>query len=338
MKFIVFFFTLSLSLSLYANSIERMEAALKSRPAHTQLREQLGKAYFEKKEYDKVIETLAPYANEIDVESLVVLANAYSEKGEHLNETRALLTFEQRQPDRFRPHYLLGLAYLKNNQEEEAQASFERSVALNASHRPSYDALIDIYIKRNLFHEARPLLVDMVRKFGEQPSFLNTQCRLYAEGGFLKEAIETCRKAISEDVDHAQNHVFLAQAYMDQDNRSAAENIFRTAARRFTNSEFVQWRAGEFYFNEKNFPTAARYLTEAVKADPESGRSRLGLALALFSSNEYEKALPHFIKACSLDRTKVAFEEFRTSASKIRNANVGPVSAQYDRGVATCFE
>ena len=337
MKALLFLLPLFFVVSAHGRSLQQMEAALKARPNHTELRERLGRAYFERKDYDKVIETLAPYSNEIHVESLVVLANAYSERGEHLNEIRALLTFEQRQPDRFRPHYLLGLAYMKNNQEDEAQASFERSVALNSSHRPSHDALIEIYIKRNLFHEARPLLVDMVNRFGEEPQLLNNQCRLYAEGGFLREAIDTCRKAISKDVDHAPNHVFLAQAYLDQDNRSAAENIFRTAARRFTNSEFVQWRAGEFSFNEKNYPTAVRYLTEAVKADPNSARARLGLALSLFSSNEYEKALPHFEKACSLDRSKIAYEEFRTSAARIRNAGVGPVSAQYDRTLATCF-
>ena len=316
---------------------QALEAALKKRPQDMALRKKLAQAYFDLNQHKKVIETLAPYSNETDSDGLVLISESYSQMNDHLNSIRILQVYEQKNPDRFRPYYLLGQAFRKNKQNDEAIQNFRKAISLAPQHRPSYEGILEISIENKDQYESRTILSQMIRQFGPKPEFLNTQCKLMSVGGFLAEAEKSCREAISKNKNFPDNHIYLAESLLNQDRKQAAENVYRNAARQFSKSEFVQFAAGEFYFNQKNFPTAVRYLSSAVKIKSDSARSQLGLALSLFETNQHKEALVHFEKACQLDKTKESYNAIREAAAKLHKLNRFEISSEYDKKIGLCF-
>lgn len=343
MTFLIFVSVLLTSHSSFAQktgdqpNLVELENRLKKNPNQTKIRETLAKAYLQKKNYDKVIELLAAYSNEVSVPSVIRLADAYEAKKDYVNQIRILGIYMQREPDAYRPYHLLGKAYRKNNQIDEAVMHLRKAIELSPKHRLSHEELLDIMLEKGDMFEARSVLAQMIRQFGKDPLLLNMQCRLYAEGGFLAEAEQSCKEALAKSKNNPENHMYLAQALMDQGRKAAAENVFKTAAKQFPNSELVQFHTGEFYFNEKNYAPAARYLEQGVKAKPDSARSLLGLALSLFEMNEWAKALPYFEKACKLDKTRAALSEFRSAVQKIRSSNKEHrLAEEYDKKIGLC--
>src|SRR5690606_22590941 len=127
------------------------------------VREDLAKNASKQKEYQKVVELLAPYSNEISDDGLILLSDSYGELKDHLNQIRALKIYETRRPDRFRPRYLLGLAYTANKQLDEAVQSLRKSIEFAPKHRPSYEAILQILLDKKDYYEARTLLAQMVK-------------------------------------------------------------------------------------------------------------------------------------------------------------------------------
>lgn len=301
-----------------AGSPEAAEAELKKNPRNLPLRQKLGEYYFDKKDFKKAIDILAPYSNEISAESLRILAEAYEQQSDRLNQIRTLEMYKGKQPEMFRPHYLLGVAYFKNKQLDESVANLRQAIRYAPKHRPSYEALLAVFEETKQSYESRVLVADMIRVFGKRKEFLTLQCKLHMEDGFLAEAHKLCKEAVASDPREPDNHVHLAQTFVYLNNKKGAEKVFITASRQFPDSEYVQWATGEYYYQEKNFPIATRYLKAAVKADPKKARSQLALALALFEGKDYEEALPHYTAACELDDKKIAEDALRTAAAKLR--------------------
>lgn len=322
-----------------AATLASLEERLEKDPSQTKVRETLAKAYLKKRNYAKVIELLAPYSNEVSVPSIIRLADAYEARQDYVNQIRTLELYQQREPDAYRPYHLLGVAYKNNKQIDQAVNNLRRAIELAPKHRPSYDVLLEIMIEKNNQYEARTVLAQMLRQFGPRPEILNMQCKLYSQGGFLAEAEQSCKAAIAKSKKVPENHVYLAQALLDQGRKTAAENVLIQAARHFPESEYVQFIAGEFYYNEKNYAPAVRYLKQGVAANPEAARSHLGLALSLFELKKHAEALPHFEKACKLDKTRQAYTDFRSALSRLRQ-NMSQVNIkvleEYEKKIALC--
>lgn len=320
----------------YGASIDSLEKILKENPDRLAVREALGRAHFKNKEYKKVIEVLAPYSNEISLTALVELAEAYGHENDPLNETRMLQLLVERDPDRFRPHYLMGLAHKKNKKWDESAKSLRRSIELAPRHRPSYEALFEVFTETKQNYEARTVLSDMIKHFGRKKEYLSAMCKLLAVDNFLDQALDMCKSAVRAYPKFPENHIYLAQTYYNLNNKTAAEKILKTSAQQFKETEFVQYAAGEFYLNEKNYQAAVRYLEQAVKLNPKSLRAQLTLALALYESRQHQRALDHFIAACKMDLSKETVTALRNSAAKLRQQNQNSMAEDYDRKASTC--
>jgi tetratricopeptide (TPR) repeat protein len=319
-----------------APSVSSLENQLKKSPQDTRVREALGAAWLKAKNDKNAIAVLSPYANEISSEGLMDLATAYRNTKDDLNEIRILKLFVEKSPKRFRPYFLLGQALARSKKYDEAASSLRESIQYAPKHRPSYDALLNIFIETKQNYESRILLTEMTRAFGEKKEFLNLLCKLYAIDNFLKEAQGYCQRAISATPQFPDNHIYLAQTYYNQDNKVAAERIFRTAGKQFIKSEFVQYAAGEYYLNEKNYPTAVRYLENAVRVNPDTKRAQFTLGLALYELKEYARALSHLEKSCRLDKTNETVTLLKNSAARLRQAQLNDLASQYNYKAATC--
>ena len=272
-------------------------------------REQTAATFAAQNQPAKVIELLNPYTDQLSDGGFLNLASSYSNLKDYVNEVRVFKIISGRADENFQWHMLLGQAYLKQASitldTEKYQetvtngvAELRRALQLNKKFKPAFDALLVTLLQQKNNNEARELLVEGIVKFGDRPELYRELCRLDALDGFLVQAVEHCRISINLSPNFPDHYVYLTQALQDQRETQAAEKEIVMAGRKFPNNEFVQWAAGTMYFARKNFPVAARYFEAAVKAAPNEGRSRYGLAQALFSSGEELRALEHFKVAC----------------------------------------
>lgn len=301
-------------------------------PTHAQealVREQKAQKLFEEKKFDDVIATLNPFTEQLSVSSYLLLSGSYSEKKLYADEVRVLKMLAEKDPENHEVHYILANAYQKlatqtedpfrkKEIENSCIQSLRDSIRLNKKYQPAYDLLLNIFISEKNHYEARTLLGDMIKLFGNRPPYLNDLCRLLSLDGYLQQAIDDCRRAIISSKNYPDNYIYLAQAYFDKGDEKESEKILIAAAKRFPQSEPVQWAASEFYQKKKNYPVANRYLQVAVKADPKSVRSNVGYANTLLEIGKPEEALPYYLTACQLDpNTK---SDLATAAAKLRIA------------------
>src|SRR5690349_14498812 len=92
---------LFLSCSAFAQSVSTLEADLQKHPEHLSARMQLGNIYLNQKQYDKVIESLNSYTDQLTSQGFLALAAAYSHKQDYLNEVRVLNLLALKEPNDF---------------------------------------------------------------------------------------------------------------------------------------------------------------------------------------------------------------------------------------------
>jgi tetratricopeptide (TPR) repeat protein len=323
----------------------QLEDQLKGRPDDTELRQKLAQIYFNNRNFAGVIETLNPYTERINIESHLLLAGAYSEIKKFDEEVRVLKMVTEKDPKNYQVHYIVGSAYSKLSdatedpfkkkeiQNQSIQALRE-AINLNRKYQPPYDLLLNTFISNKANYEARTLLIDMIKLFGNRPPYLNDLCRLLSIDGYLQQAIEDCKKAIVASKNFPDNYIYLAQAYFDRDDEKQSEKILIVAAKRFPKSEPVQWTAGEFYNKKKNFPVANRYFKAAVTADPKSVRANVSHANTLLETGRHDEALPFYVTACKIDpNTKT---DLATAAAKLRINKKEALAKQFIRARFSC--
>src|SRR6185312_243873 len=133
-----------------------------------------------------------------------------------------------------------------------------------AKYKPAFDLLLNTLLVIKADNEARELLMDGIKKFGERAEFYRDLCRLDSTDGFLVQALANCRRAIKLAPGFPDSYVYLVQSLYDQKELEHADKDIVSAARRFPNSEFVPWAAGMLFLKKKTFAVAARYFQAAV--------------------------------------------------------------------------
>jgi predicted Zn-dependent protease len=330
-----------------APSAAQAEQQLLKKPDNLALRLKVTQLYAEENNAAKVIELLNPYTDQIPNEGFQMLARAYAANEDHANEVRVLKIMAEKGEDNFRWRMLLGQAYLKQayvtkDVEKKDQLltqgiqELRTCMNLNKKFKPAYDLLLSTLLEQKANSEARELLHEGLRKFGLRPELYRELCRLDSLDGFLDSALTNCRESIKASPNYPDHYVYLVQTLFDQKQEPMAERQIVAAAKKFPDSEFVQFAAGKLFLNKKNYPVATRYYQAAVKAGPKEARSQFGLAQALFESGSVEAALPHYIEACKLDLGTL--DDFRTSAGRVKQdpKASAALSQKYSQATNTC--
>lgn len=321
------------------------EAELKRNPENIRARVQLARASFDSGQFEKVIELLNPYTDQLDANGFLMLAMSYSNKKDYANEVRVLSIVSANEEENFKWQMLLAQAYLKqaglnpnaSSAPELLTEGIRRlrtTLKLSPKYKPAFDLLLSTFLKQKAHNEARELLAEGISKFGARPDLFKELCRLDSMDGYLVQAVEHCRESIKISPGYPDHYVFLVQALYDQKENIPAERTAVNAAKRFPKSEFVQWAAGTLYFKKKNYPVAARYYRNAVTAKPDSGRAQFGLAQALFEQGQEAEALEYFIKACKTD--PVTNEIFHTYAGRMKQTKKMELTAKYVQSANNC--
>jgi len=271
---------------------------------------QLASIYIKQNEFDKVIALLNAYTDQLPDEGYLALASAYSNKKDFTNEIRVLNLLVAKREDDYRWHMLLAEAYIKSASVQltpeknkdlvtSAIQQLRKVLGKQPKFKPAFDRLLDTLLINKLHNDARELLMEGIEKFGERAELYRDLCRLDSTDGFLVQSLNNCRDAIRLAPTFPDNYVYLVQSLHDQKDDQQAERTIVNAAKRFPNSEFVQWAAGTLFLRKKNFPVSERYFKAALTASPRATRSRFGLAQSLFETGSYNAALENYIAACA---------------------------------------
>ncbi|MGE0764108.1 MAG: tetratricopeptide repeat protein [Bdellovibrionales bacterium] len=342
---LIFCALLSLPAGAQTQSTLSLEAQLKAKPDDILIREQAARAHAKSKNWQKVVDLLNPHTDEATARGFLQLAAAYQELKDYANLVRVMNLLAEKRPKDAHIQYLLGDARLKaademkdlkprQTAENEAIDNFRTALRLKRSFKPAHQALVNYFLKVNMNHEAREQILDMIKVFGSRGDFHAELCRLYSNDGFLPQAIKFCNKAIQISPNAPESYVYLAQTYFDQKELEKSEEALIRAAKKFQNSEFVQYGAGQFFLTSGNYPVAARYLQRAVASDANSSRSRISYANALFGSGQMAQSLPHFIKACELNSASQG--DFLAAASKLRLKGETVLAQKFAQAAGGC--
>jgi tetratricopeptide (TPR) repeat protein len=290
--------------------------------------------FFEHKAYDKVIETLRTSIDNISRKGILILAAAYDQKGEYSNEIRALKTVVGENDKDFQVHTLIGQAFLKNKQESQAILSFRAALEVNKKYPPAYSGLVTAYEKVNNHYELRILYGDMIGLFGAKAEYLSGLCRINVQDGFFDSAAKYCPEAIEKDAKVPDNHVYWSIYLKESGNEKQAMKVLQKAAESFPNSEVTQWTFANWQEQKKNFILAFKHYQAALKADPKSSRSIIGVAKSAFELQKYQVALDNYSKACQTERKYL--QDIRTATSILRTAKEKEWTRKFELAVEKC--
>ncbi|MCB0391609.1 MAG: hypothetical protein KDD58_09965 [Bdellovibrionales bacterium] len=309
------------------NQIKSLEAKLKTQPENIKLRIYLAKKYFDSKEYKKCIDMLDPYSSDLKKSGLNMLALSFQKMNDLKNETRILKLIIANDPND--SPTLLRLADNSKSQAEklegtqakeklsEAVEFYRKVIKTHSNVEKAYFGLLDIFKKQKNHYESQIIVKDLIKRFGKKPSYVAELCRIYTEEAYLQEAIKSCKEAIMLDPKNPENHANLAQSYIDKDDQKTAEQILKTATRRFKSSERIYTMAGEFYLKQKNISVAHRYYSNAALIDRNSMKAQLGMAQTSFELGKFEQSLMGFENACKLN-SKDTLKHFKEAVTKLR--------------------
>lgn len=291
---------------------------------------------FKDRQFDLVIKSLEPNLEASTSHGLTLLAKAYEAKGDFENQIRILGLVIAKEPNSYKAHFQLGLAHLKSGTDIEAVKSFRRTIELKPRYRAPYDELFKIFKRQGSNYESRELAKDMVKKFGRKPQYVIELCRTFSEDGYFSEALKYCQDSVKLAPTFPDSYIHLSMTHKGLGNRKDAGLWLNRATKRFPNSELVQWYAGDFYFQEKNYSLATRHLASAAKIDPKSERSQIGLARASFEAGDYAVSLEAFLAACQINPTHL--QEFRSATAQLSQKNEITMNRRFSENIYKCRE
>jgi cytochrome c-type biogenesis protein CcmH/NrfG len=266
---------------------------------------------------DTVIAAGKDKIDKLSRQSLIFVARAYKKKSNFVEESRIMELCLAKNPNDYIVQTLVGDAYFHANRLDDAISAYQNAKRLNSRYRPAAEGLLTALEAAGDRLDARGLLLEMIKIFGEEPKFYTILCRLYAADDFLDKTVETCPIAIKKDPNVPENYVYLGNGLNDLEKADQAIAIFNEAAEKFPNSEAVQSGAGFFSAKRKDFPSAYRFFKRAVQLDMKSVRALEGYANACFELQKNQEALGAYLHACQLDRNKAA--DIRQAIAKLRS-------------------
>jgi tetratricopeptide (TPR) repeat protein len=202
-------------------------------------------------------------------------------------------------------HQILGRALLKQNQDREAKAEFERAVELEPSFANRYDvavACLDLDDDKC----ATQAFSGLEQTFGDTPA-LHMQFGLaYGNSDFAPRAIAEFRKAIAEDERLPGAHYCLAAALLsagdDQKNVPEAEQELKTELGISPHDALTYAALGKLAVADHRSAEAEKYLKTATSLDPRNPDAFLYLGQLYFDTGRPADAEAALRRAIALTK------------------------------------
>jgi tetratricopeptide (TPR) repeat protein len=163
--------------------------------------------------------------------------------------------------------YLVGDAYLREKNYDQATEAFERSIIANDKIYDTYTTLADTYRLQGNFKKAISTLGKGLKAFENDGGFLvnltwyhslagnngeairegqkaivyakdnsmafTNLCRAYSDSGLHKQALDTCKEALKINPNDGETHYYMGRAYVELKQSDAATAEFKKAVASF---------------------------------------------------------------------------------------------------------
>ncbi|PIU00381.1 MAG: hypothetical protein COT74_05470 [Bdellovibrionales bacterium CG10_big_fil_rev_8_21_14_0_10_45_34] len=317
------------------SALIKLKAALEKNPKSDKLNLELARIYLKTKDPNKAISQIKNhFGANFSFDALVLLAEAFEAKKDHLEQIRALELALRKHPSRFQTQTLLARAYFLSSKVDESIKHYRHAIKTSPKYRKAYIGLLEVYESQQNFYETRVLLNDMLKYFPKDGYALSQLCRRLYENGLFPEARAACEDAVTVNAKIAENHVYLGMTLMKISESGRGEKVLKSAASRFPASESAQYEWGSHQQENLAYEKAALAFERALRADPSSQRSKEGLARSLYKSRQFEKASDAYFAACKNNRQLVY--ELRKLASESRTAGKEELGEKFDSTANKC--
>lgn len=339
----VFSFVLLLTFKIWAGGdIDTLKKELAANPENLKLRHSLAQIHFDQGRYEATVEVFKTKAEKLPQESLALLSMAYQKLDDPINELKFLEQLTANYPKFPNGFVMLGDFYYKKSltksdarQTANTLAAYKSAIEINPNYRPAYDGLLKSYEKYNNFYELRILLEDMVKRFGKTGSTLSQLCRRNAIDGYFVNARKTCSEAITLDSKNPENYVFLSLVENNEGQTAKADVLLKKVTSDFPQSEIAASNYGDFLIQQKNLPGAENFFQQAAKADSNSFRAHIGLAIVGFELKHYESALTAYKNACKTNPHQ-AMKYLKRATDLLRHRRENRLENQYTNVITNC--
>ena len=285
------------------------------------------------KNYKLCVQSFRTIVEELPVSGLFILSKCLKEERQYKEAHSFLKTLLLRSPQYKPALYLQAELFFLEGQYQEATKIYNALIKKHPKTRKHYDLLIETLLQQKNFTEARTLILETMKIFGKNYFYTSELCRIYIKEKFAKEALKICQDALRMKPQDPHSLVHLAEAYALNDQERLAERTYLIASKKFSKSELVQRRTGDFYFLKKNFILAYKYYKKAYQNHRDSLKALKGVALSAFELKKYKEALEACVRICKEDPLFIT-EDFLRFKSYV----VGEGLVQWEKPYRTSFE
>jgi tetratricopeptide (TPR) repeat protein len=196
----------------------------------------------------------------------------------------------QADPKNARAQYLLGNVLFQQGDYKGAREHLEAAVVGAPNFETGY--LLGItYLKMNDQTRADLLFNEMVSGLGDTAKIHVYLGRAYRDAGFVERAVEELKKAVARDTTAPQVHYFLGLAYLGRDGDSGfpeAVPEFRAELKNNPNDYRTHYLLGYILLKQHNLEEAESELKRAAALDPRNPDPLLYLG-QLYSDTDRQK-------------------------------------------------
>ncbi len=161
--------------------------------------------------------------------------------------------------------------------------------------------LARVYMNKNNFSDALPVLEEIYTKYPDQVRFAFNYAKCLDSLGKLEEAFSVVQKIIeNEKKEYPQ--LFLLQGTLEYARKNYDQALYYLGKAEKADSNLPQLyqQIGFVYLNMRRPKDAEAALTKALENDPENAQAHYGLALTMFRLKEYEKCAEYSLNAVGL--------------------------------------
>ncbi|RPH75617.1 MAG: tetratricopeptide repeat protein, partial [Nitrospiraceae bacterium] len=207
-----------------------------------------------------------------------------------------------RAPESAVGYYHLGRILLDAGKGEEAAASLERAIAVNASFEPAYLALASIYESQKAMDRAVAVLRKYLQGVNPRSRDIRHQLvRLYVATKDYRGARKELRDLLTEDPSDTDAQLRLALLYGEEKEYSKAiDQLIQILKARPTELKIRDY-LGFLYEEAKDTKKAIETYTFNVQLEPSYFEGHLHLGLLFYRLKQFPDAVTHLTKAITIN-------------------------------------
>ncbi len=202
------------------------------------------------KRYGEAVELMKPRfeSGELSQDGMFALFNLYMEMGELAEAERVALRMVELAPLEARPHFTLGLAFERQNRNDEARRAYRRGIAELPGEPRFFDALARLAQREEDKPAEMKVLEQKLRAFPEDIASLRRMAQIEEDSGNRAGAVEILETLVERSPDQLAAQFQLGFYYFEAERFADAIERFRAVIARSERLADRRWVDEVRYF------------------------------------------------------------------------------------------